>query len=883
MNRNNIEISEHVLGNGLKILFYAYCCAPSATFMTWYKVGTRNEVAGKTGLSHFLEHLSFKKTEIFNYGEIISQIITNGGNYNAYTSRDFTCYYETFMASKLELAMIIESQRMSKLVFNEKNKKTEVGVILSELEKGFDNPYSQLENAVRLEAYEKHPYRNPIIGFAEDVKTLSIEDLQQYYKNFYNPNNATIVMVGNFNEIEALELIKKYFGHIQPQTISLSLEKEKKQSRLKTAKISMPGSYSIIKQAYHIPSCNDKDIFPLLVLGEMLNTGISSRMHKALIEKQIVTDISTNVEVMKDPGLLTIVATLYPNMGHKEAEKRIFEQINELTDIKPLSYEELENTKKRIRSAFEFNKDGTLKLAYLMGYYETINSYKFLNNYINNIQEVSLDDIKRVINLYLQKENCTSGHFIPHNKEKIITCSASGNKIIAAHKTVEIPEEQSCEPDQQIKPQNNLFKIKEKISSYPVYFSKKTTSNGIKVLVSGNKTSDTVKLSGTIFAGNLFAGAVNSSLPFMCGGMMNRGTKKSSKFEIAGQIEAKGASVGISNITESVNFSLSCIKEDFPSILQLLAEILTEPAFPADEFEKMKNFYIAGVRQRKNNSDFLANMFFKRMIFPKNHPWYAFSHSTQEKHIKNIHLEDIKGFYNSFYCPNSTIMAVAGNVEAEEVFALIEKHFQHWQPKEIVYPKINPVKLQKEYKQLTVPVKNKTETKIIFGHYGALARNDPNYHKALIMNFILGGSSALTSRIGKKLREESGLVYSISSSLTALSIPGAWSVRFGVDDNLVDTALKALEIEINKFINDGITDTELEQAKSYTMGSYPLRFANNNGIAKTLLISEFYGLGDDYIDNFAETINSITKEDVEQAARQYLHPEKASLVLVRNS
>ena len=867
MNRNNISISEHKLDNGLKILFYSYCGAPSATFMVWYKVGSRNEVAGKTGLSHFLEHLSFKRTELFDYGQIVSEINRNGGNFNAYTSRDFTCYYETFTTSKLELAMIIESQRMHKLILNENDRKTEVGIILAELEKGLDNPYSELENAIRLKTYKKHPYRNPIIGLAEDVKNITIQDLQAYYDNFYKPNNATIVVVGNFDQDEAIRLIKKHFDSIPPgETVSF-VEKENPQNHLRRTQVSKAGSYSIVKLAYHIPSYDHDDIFPLLVIGEMLNTGVSSRIHQELVEKQIATDISTNVEITKDSGLFTIIATLFPNISHTEAENRIFDEINNIYNHKSYTEEELESTKKRIRSSFEFNKDGTLKYAYLIGYYETISTYKFFENYINNIQKVTLDDIKRVSKLYLTRKNCTVGHFIPVQSEKRVISPISDYKIVPENK-------QSNNPLPIV--------IESKTKPYPVNFSKRITSNGIKVLVSPNNISDTVKLYGTIFAGNLYAGTVNPSLPFMCGGMMNRGTKNKTKLEIAVEVESRGATVGIGNITESVNFALSCVKEDFPYILSLLSEILTEPSFPEDEFEKMKKFYIAGIKQRKNNSDFLANMYFKRMIFQKSHPWYAFSHSTQEKQIKNIYLEDIKGFYDRFYAPNNTIMAIAGNIEMEEAFNLVEKHFYHWAKKETIYPKIKPVKLQNEFKQQIVPVKNKTETKVVFGHYGNLTRNDPDYHKALIMNFILGGSGALSSRIGKKLREELGLVYSISSGFTSLLIPGGWSVRFGVDDNRVDIAINALKEEINRFINNGITDLELEYAKSYNVGAYPLRFASNNGIAKTLLVNEFYELGDDYINDYTEIISSITKEQVEETAKKYLHPEKASVVLVRS-
>jgi len=891
MNRKNHKISEQVLDNGLKILCYSYSSVPSATFMVWYKCGTRNEKEGKFGISHFLEHLSFKRTELFGNGDIISQIVRNGGNYNAYTSRDYTCYYETFMTEKLELAMIIESQRMSKLVLNENDMKTEVGIILSELEKSLNNPYAKIEEAVRLEAYRKHPYRNPIIGYSQDIKSITISDLLKYYENFYSPNNATIAVAGNFNEKEVLELIKKYFGNIGFHKPAIFVDEESSQNRLRRVKVSENGSYSIIKYAYHLPPCTHDDIFPLIVLEEMLNTGISSRLYKTLVEPQIVTDISANTEIMKDNGLFTLTATLYPGVSHEKAEEEIFKQIYELSVSKPPTIEELESTKKRIGSAFEFNKDGTLKQAYLLGYYETINSYQFLENYVNNIRNVTCEDVVKVTNKYLNKDNCTIGHFIPHKTEK-----KSFSSLIDYKNPVLSPENEKINEAKykdasllSLKPDISQFIIKDKVSSHKVNFEKYITSNGIQILVSKNNTSDTVKLSGTIYAGNLFAGQyidknkINPSLPFLCGGLINKGTKNRSKFEIAEQIESKGATVGISNVSEAINFSLSCVKEDFSFIFQALAEILTEPAFAQEEFDKMKKFHIAGIKQRKNNPDFIANVNFRRMIFPKSHPWFPFSQQIQEKYINNTDLNDVKSFYNRFYCPNSTIMAVSGNIDPEEVFALAEKYFHGWQPKEIVYPQIKPVKLHEKYMEKTISLKNKTETKIVYGNYSNLQRNHPDYYKAMIMNFILGGSSPLTSRIGKKLREESGLVYSISSNFTALSIPGTWSVRFGIDEDYSDIALKTLKNEIHEFINNGITDKELEQAKSYTIGSWPLRFANNNGIAKTLLTSAFYNLGDDYINNYPQMISSVKKEEVEEAAKQYLHPDKASVVLVKGS
>jgi len=860
---SNHKTIEYTLDNGLKILFQPYQSSPAATFMVWYKVGSRNEKQGKTGISHFLEHISFKNTEFFDKGQIVAEITRNGGIYNAYTSRDFTSYYETFATEKLELAMIIESQRMSQVIFDNDDREKEVGVILSELEKNLDNPYNILEMEVRNKAYQHHPYKNPVIGLGSDIESITTDDLNDFYNRHYAPNNASIIVVGNFDRKNTLNLIKKYFGGISPKEINDNIPMETQQLHTKRINIKRTGISPIIKLGYHIPPASNNDIFPFIVLGEMLNLGISSRIYQSLVEPQIATDISVNVETAKDPGLFSIIATLYPNIKHEEAENRILDEIACITDGKPPSIEELEKTKRRIKSSFEFNRDGTYKLAYMLGYYETVDNYKFVDNYIENVENVDIDDIRRVTDKYLNPSNCSIGHFIPSHSE--IKKSIPVYDYIP-HETVH--HVYSTPP----------IIINEKIPSVPIKFTKKTMSNGIKVLINENKISNTVKLSGTINAGNLYSATVNSMLPVICAGMLNRGSKNRSKIEIANEVETRGASVGISNVGEVVNFSLSSTSEDFPFILKLLSEILMEPSFPEDELEKFKKFSIAGVRQKKDSTFYLAGLAFSHMVYPRGHIYYAYPLRTQEKQISDISLESVKEFYNDYYSPDTIILGISGNINSEDTYKLIEENFGSWKKKHIIEPKILPASLQRKYKETTVCVEGKTEADVVFGHYGNLSRKSEDYYKVFAMNFILGGGGALSSRIGKRIREDLGLVYNISSCFTALLIPGSWNIKYSIDRHYADLSIELINEEINKFIELGITDSELDLAKSYLIGSYPLRFSNNAGIARALLSSEFYDLGDNYTNEYPDIINTITKEDIEEMARKYLHPEVASVV-----
>lgn len=862
----NDEIKEYKLDNGLKIIFQHYPGTSSATFMIWYKVGSSDEVTGKTGLSHFLEHLSFKETELFKKGQIVSEITRNGGVFNAYTGKDFTCYYETFATSRLELAILIESQRMNKLVIDDNDRKIEIGIILSELEKGLDNPYSALGNKIRTAAYPDCSYGHPIVGVEKDVENTKLEDLKAHHSKYYVPNNATIVITGNFDEQQTLKMIEKHFGSIpsSKEIFNTNPRKFKKQNGLKRVKIEKNGPSPIVKLAYHIPPANHPDIYALIVLAEMLNIGMSSRFYKSMVETRIATDINVNAEILKHPALFTVLCTLYPDSTHDLAEQSILEQIENLITYNLPTEEELKKTKRRIKSSFEFNKDGTFKLAYLLGYYETIESLQFIENYIKNINRTTVSDIIRAVKNYLTLDNCTIGYFIPQ--------SGNNHKISTDYKP-----EHSIPPN--LKFSAPPIILTEKITNKPLCFNKKTLPNGIKIIVCENKTNDTVKLYGSLSAGNLYAANLNPVLPVICGGMLNRGTQKMTKLQIAEIIESKGAYTGISNVGESVNFSLSSLSEDFASTLAFLSEMIRIPSFPEDEFDKYKKYALAGLKQKENNPSYLALAEFTRQIYPATHIYYSYPLKEQEKFLEQITLNEVKDFYEKFYTPNDMILAIAGNISADKAFKLIEENFGNWTKNSVDFPILEKVNFNKTEIKKTISVEDKIETDVIFGHYGNLTRNNPDYYAASAMNFILGGGGALSSRIGRKMREELGLVYSISSSFTSSKTAGSWSAKYAIDNKHLDISLEALKQEINNFIKYGATKEELENAKSYIIGSHPLKFSSNTGIARSLLMKEYYNLEDDYLDKYPEIIEALTNREILAAANKYLHPDKAITII----
>jgi len=459
--------------------------------------------------------------------------------------------------------------------------------------------------------------------------------------------------------------------------------------------------------------------------------------------------------------------------------------------------------------------------------------------------------------------NCTVGEFVPsrHDTAKLVP-EYNYKPIETLHHSYHSPP----------------FIIKEKIEPFSLKFSKIILKNGLKILYFQNKTSNTVKLAGSVNAGNIHTSDVSPILPVMCAGMLNRGSKGMSKREIADFVEFRGASAGIGSVGENVSFSLSATADDFPYIFEILAKILREPVFPENEYEKYRQFAAANIRQKRFSTEHLANAAFSRLVFPEGHMLYQYSLPTQEQFLFNLCLDEIISFYNSFYSPDGTIMALSGNISPDKLENLIEKYLGSWDRKSFIGANPKEACLQKTFKEKTVKVKNRTEAQVVWGHYCNLTRTSPDYHSASVMNFILGGSSPLSSRIGLKIREDLGLTYSISSCFNFFSIPGAWFVKFGVDSRYADIAIKALDDEVRTFLDKGITDQELDMAKSYLIGSYPLRFSNNTGIAKALLANEFYGLKDEYLSEYPMIVEKITKKEVMETARKYIHPGVVSVV-----
>jgi len=410
------EVKEYKLINGLKVIIIEEHKAPVATFQVWYRVGSKDEPEGKSGLSHLLEHMMFKGTP--QYGPtMLSKIVQkNGGTDNAHTTKDYTVYFELFPSDRIKLSLELESDRMKNLKLDPQEVLSEKSVVMEERRLRYeDDPQNSLFEEVVAGAFKVHPYHRPVIGWMSDIRLIDRDDLYDYYKTSYSPENAVIVIAGDVNAEEMMKKIKASFEDIQPVTnkkVISSVEPEQRGERRITLKREAELPFIIL--AYHTPSFPHEDSYALDVLSLILAGGKSTRLYQSLVyEKKIALDASADYSgLSKDPFLFSFFATASPGKDIKEVEDSLYAVIEKIKK-EPPSGREVQKAKNQIESSFIMGQDSIYVQAMKYGMFEILGDWRLIDKYLEGIRKVTPEDVVQVARRYLTEENRTAGILIP--------------------------------------------------------------------------------------------------------------------------------------------------------------------------------------------------------------------------------------------------------------------------------------------------------------------------------------------------------------------------------------------------------------------------------------------------------------------------------------
>jgi zinc protease len=968
-------IREYKLTNGMKVLLVENRVAPVATIMVLYKVGSRNEAVGYTGSTHLLEHMMFKGTPTFNKEkntQIAATLQKIGAAFNATTWYDRTNYFETVPSDQLELAIQLEADRMRNSLINDADRQSEMTVVRNELERGQNEPSEVLDEAVYAAAFREHPYHHPTIGWRADVEGVPTSRLKEFYDTFYHPNNATVILVGDFEESEALALMGKHFGQYQGSATPIPevYTEEPPQQGERRLVIRRAGELALVQMGFHTPGVlgqqnvlsneelakraanppAENDIYPLVVLSVALSHGITSRLYQSLVETELAVDASSNADQHRDPGLFTLYATVRPGVEPQKVEETILEELRKVS-AEGLTEAEVEKAKQQIIAQMAYSRDGTFNIAMQMAEAEAIADWRFYKDYEANISRVTTAEIQRVARLYFTEDNRTVGHFIPKqpggggngdgnaknvgaglvparvfgerrstqgvalplhfsSRRGVQFFREPGDDKMAAegpaiadeisavaeaisHQSPEQESEEGRSATPQEKEQQPIALRGDKSSdaaeantplsvgssNFASRIVRTELANGATLLLLENHATPTISLRGSFRAGSYFEPRDKPGLAQITANMLERGTKRRSKLQLANDLESVGAQLAFSADPFAVNIAARALSKDLPLVLSTLSEQLREPAFPADELEKLKQQLIAVLQEQQSNTGYRARERFTQLIFDEASPFYMPGGEKLIQSIGSITVEDVSRFYSQFYGGRSLILSLSGDVQAADVERQFEEVFGPFTGPESVDINVTDPEPQAETRREIVLVKEKSSVDILLGSAASLRRDSKDYYAAVLANSALG-ESTLSSRLGLRVRDQEGLTYGINSRFRAPSLAaGPWYVGVTVNPNNIEKAINSALNVLRDYVQNGIRPDELADEKSAAIGSFKVGLATNAGLAQSMWNAEFYRLGIDYIDRYPQIIQAVTIEEVNAAIRKYFRPGQLTVVI----
>jgi zinc protease len=924
-------VREYRLANGLKLLLVENRVAPVATFLVVYRVGSRNEAVGHTGATHLLEHLLFKGTPEFNKRrgtQIAATLQRVGADYNATTWYDRTNYFETVPSDELELAVRLEADRMRNSFIADEDRQSEMTVVRNELERGQNEPLLVLDEAVYAAAFREHPYHHPTIGWRADVENVPTSRLKEFYDTFYHPNNATAIVVGDFEEKRALELVEKYFGAFpaSDRPIPEVYTDEPPQEGERRLVVRRAGELPLVQVAYRTPAAlgqtrvlsnrelaeralnppAENDIFPLIVLAAALSNGVTSRLYQALVETELAISVDARVDQFRDPGLFNIYATAAPGVEPRRVEEVILGEIERAA--RGLSDDEITKARRQIAAAVAYERDGTHNVAMQMSEAEAVADWRFYNRYARSVERVSGDDVGRAALRYLTEDNRTVGHFVPKqavengpngNGASGGAAGGSGGARVSveggmgasvkggARAARPAPRPHGWKHYRDPEAASGDEGAPERAAGGPAHAGagfaerivREELETGAVMLVVENAATPTVALRASLRAGSFFEPRDKPGLAALTAEMLERGTRRRTKLELAGALEGAGAELSFSADQFAVHVRGRALAEDFPVLLTALAEMLREPSFPADELEKLRQQTIAAVREQQSETTWRAYERLTQALFDETNPFYTHAGDRLIESLSAITVEDVRGFYEQRYGGRSLILSVAGGVAAEEVRRLFRELFGDFGGPESVEVEVADPAPAEGTRREVVVVRDKANVDVLLGSAAPLRRDSSDYYAALIANRALG-ESTLSSRLGLQVRDVEGLTYGIASRFRSPGLAaGPWYIAVSVNPQNVERAITSALDVLRGYVEEGIRPEELADEKSSIVGSFKVSLSTNAGLASALWNAEFYRLGLDYVERFPEIVRAVTLEEVNAAVRRYFRPDHLTVVI----
>ena len=870
------NVRKTVLDNGLTVLTKEVHTAPVVTVQVWYKVGSRNEEPGVNGIAHQLEHMMFKGTRNrpIQFGRLFSAL---GSDSNAFTSYDQTAYYGTVERNKLKALLVLEADRMQNSQIEPEQLASEKRVVISELQ-GYENsPEYRLNRAVMQAVFPNHAYGLPVGGTKADVEKFEVEQVEKYYRNFYSPDNAVLVIVGDFQTANTLETIKEVFGKLPRQEAGGSGQEaggRRQRAGVISPSLSTPivlrepGAGRLLQVVYLLPDANQPDVPALDVMDYILTEGRNSRLYQTLVESGLASEVTASVTSLRESGWYEVLVTAGSKQDLKKIDSMLSSAIANLAE-KGLTSEEVERAKTQLTAdVILSNRDITSQAMRLGTDETTVGDYSYTDRYLAAVRLVKPTDVVAVINKYLTKEARTVGFFEPTQKRITKVADkpdsaqttenfSSGVPVLFSEVMKYLPPvDLATDAIAQVLPDKFKF------------------TNGLRILLLPDRSTPTITLSGYIQAGTEFDPENKAGLAAFVADNLLNGTKSKDVFTIAKVLGERGASLDFQTYREGVHIEGDSLANDLPIVLEILADVVKNSTFPTKELELHRQQTLTELQLELDEPSEVARRVFVQSIYPKKHPLHTF---PTDESLQQIQRQDVIDFKAKHYRPDTTVLALVGDFDLDKVRSLIKNKFGDWevsgQAPTLKYP---PVAMPKKIVSVNPVLPDKAQAVTYMG-YTSINRYDPRFHAALVLNQILGGDT-LSSRLGAEVRDRQGLSYGIYSSFQAGKNVGTFLIEMQTSPEDSSKAIASTRQMLQQIHQQGVTVLEVETAKRTLISNYNVSLANPEELTDRILMNEVYGLDKVELHSFTDKIQKVTLTQVNQAARELLHQDKIIVV-----
>ena len=858
-------ITEFRLPNGLRVLLAPDASKPTTTVNITYLVGSRHENYGETGMAHLLEHMVFKGTPA--RGNIMQELGKRGMDFNGTTFYDRTNYFETFPANpeNLKWALEMEADRMINSFIARKDLDTEFSVVRNEMESGENNPQMSLWQRMASTAFDWHNYGKSTIGARTDVENVKIENLQNFYRKYYQPDNAVLLVAGKFDPADTLALIQKVFGAIPKpaRVLEPTYTQDPAQDGSREVTVRRTGDTQLSAVLYHTSSGSHIDAAAMAALSDVLAGTPNGRLHKNLVEKKLAVNINPWNFDLAERGYVIFMAELNKTQSLAEARKVLLQELEGLQK-NPITEAELKRAKASLLSEIDKTINDPQKLAVQLSESIANGDWRLFFLQRDRIENLKVSDLQNVGLNYFKESNRTLGQFIP-------TATPDRSKL---PEPVDVAKLVADYKGKTGASEGEVFDIS------PANIEKRTQrlalANGMKLIFTPKKTrGETVSGYFTLRFGdeaNLFNQATTSNLT---ASLLMRGAGNLQRAEISAKLDELKTQIEVSGGGQTVTVRFDTLRKNLPEVLNLVRDILRKPTFAAKEFELLVQESTASIESQRSEPNAMGSqaMSLALDVYKKGDVRAARSLDESIAALKAAKLDQVKQFHRSFYGVNNSEFALVGDFDSDAIRTQLNQLFGDWKSSKN-YARLKAETKRPKAESLQLEAPDKANAFFLAGLPLALQDTHPEFVPLQLANRVLGGG--VKSRLLDRLRQKDGLSYGAGSQLSASTFePSGMWVLYAIYAPQNLAKLKAgVQEELAKFVKEGITAEELADAKKGWQEERKISRAQDRALAAAHVAQTSANRTMAYTEKIDAQIEATTLEEVNAAIRKSLDPSK---------